>query len=57
VDAALVDHAHQRGLDVNVWTVNAVEQMERLVTLGVDVIITDNVADALSVVTAHSPRS
>ena len=56
VDADLVTHAHQRGLDVNVWTVNAVDQMERLATLGVDVIITDEVVDALAVLARLGTR-
>ena len=57
VDAEFVAHAHQRGLDVNVWTVNAVDQMERLALLSVDAIITDEVADALAVVSRLQART
>lgn len=41
VDPALVGAAHARGLAVRAWTVNAEAEMERLVALGVDGIITD----------------
>ena len=33
--------AHSRSLDVHAWTINDVDDMQRLVTLGVDGIITD----------------
>jgi len=36
-----VDHAHDRGLDVNVWTVNEPADMARLAELGVDALVTD----------------
>ena len=36
-----VDHAHERGLDVNVWTVNDPADMVRLAELGVDGLVTD----------------
>src|SRR5262249_54725701 len=38
---ALVGDAHERGLDVNVWTVNAPATMTRLADAGVDALITD----------------
>ncbi|MHB8262185.1 MAG: glycerophosphodiester phosphodiesterase [Acidimicrobiales bacterium] len=41
VDASFVEAAHRHGLAVHVWTVNDVEEMEQLVDLGVDGIITD----------------
>ncbi len=34
--------AHDRGLDVHVWTVNEAADMQRMIDLGVDGIITDN---------------
>src|SRR5580692_5597285 len=43
----LVTRAHAAGLAVNVWTVNAVDDLERMVELGVDAVITDRVRDAL----------
>ena len=36
-----VRHAHRAGLPVKVWTVNAHEDIERLLGWGVDAIISD----------------
>jgi glycerophosphoryl diester phosphodiesterase len=36
-----VDAAHGRGLEVHAWTINETADMQRLVELGVDGIITD----------------
>ncbi|MCL5948158.1 MAG: glycerophosphodiester phosphodiesterase [Actinobacteria bacterium] len=41
VDANFVKMAHRYGLAVHVWTINDTEEMERLVDLSVDGIITD----------------
>jgi len=41
VDRPFVERAHAEGLAVHVWTINDVEQMRRLVDLGVDGIISD----------------
>jgi glycerophosphoryl diester phosphodiesterase len=41
VDEAFVDAAHRSGKAVHVWTVNEADDMERLVGLGVDGIISD----------------
>ncbi|HZG05865.1 MAG TPA: glycerophosphodiester phosphodiesterase [Streptomyces sp.] len=41
VDRAFVRHAHGRGLQVHVWTVNDPERMRALLDLGVDGIVTD----------------
>jgi glycerophosphoryl diester phosphodiesterase len=41
VDAALVEAVHARGMRLIPWTVNALEEMQRLKALGVDGIITD----------------
>jgi glycerophosphoryl diester phosphodiesterase len=41
VTSRFVKAAHRRGMDVHVWTVNEIADMERLIGLGVDGIITD----------------
>jgi glycerophosphoryl diester phosphodiesterase len=52
VDADLVDSAHAAGLDVRTWTVNARHDLERMVTIGVDVVITDALDLAIEVARA-----
>lgn len=54
VDRSFVERAHAAGLAVNVWTVNGADEMRRLCDLGVDVIITDEVALALAVVRSRA---
>jgi glycerophosphoryl diester phosphodiesterase len=44
----LVGAAHERGLAVNVWTVNSTDDMLALVEMGVDALITDRLSDALA---------
>ncbi len=41
VDANFIETAHDYGLAVHVWTINDAAEMERLIDLGVDGIITD----------------
>lgn len=41
VNETLIDEAHDLGLRVIVWTVNAPEHMDKLIRMGVDGIITD----------------
>lgn len=48
VTRRLLDVAHRAGVEVHVWTVNDPAQMERLVALGVDGIVTDRADLALS---------
>ncbi|MDQ1668426.1 MAG: glycerophosphoryl diester phosphodiesterase, partial [Actinomycetota bacterium] len=43
VTAGVVELAHRHGLRVHVWTVDAAEEIERLLDLGVDGIMTDQV--------------
>jgi len=43
----LIEVAHAHGVEVHVWTVNDVETMRRLITMGVDGVITDRADDAL----------
>jgi glycerophosphoryl diester phosphodiesterase len=47
VTADLVAQAHAAGLAVNVWTVNPPADLAAMVALGVDVVITDRLGDAL----------
>jgi glycerophosphoryl diester phosphodiesterase len=49
VDAALVERARRAGLAVNVWTVNAPDDLAALVALDVDAVITDTLRRALAV--------
>jgi glycerophosphoryl diester phosphodiesterase len=44
VDRRFVDVAHRRDLQVHVWTINDAAEMERLLDLGVDGIMTDRPA-------------
>jgi len=57
VDRALVEQAHGRGLAVNVWTVNAPDDLRAMVELGVDAVITDRLADALAIAAGEGRRS
>jgi len=37
-----VDHAHSRGVEVHVWTINDLHEIEELLEVGVDGIVTDH---------------
>ena len=45
----LLDSAHALDLQVHVWTINDVAEMHRLLDLGVDSVMTDNVGDLKTV--------
>ncbi len=42
VTPEFVEHAHRHGIEVHVWTINEVAEMERLLDLGVDGLVTDH---------------
>lgn len=48
VTRELVDHSHRHGIQVHAWTVNALAEMERLLELGVDGLVTDFPARAIA---------
>jgi glycerophosphoryl diester phosphodiesterase len=48
----LVARAHAMGLAVNVWTVNAPEDLRAMVVAGADTVITDRLGDALAAAAA-----
>lgn len=54
VTAGLVRRAHAAGIEVHVWTINEAEHMRELLDLGVDRIVTDEVARALAVIGEHA---
>ena len=59
VDAALVEAAHSLCLDVHPYTVNTVEEMEKLIALGVDGMFTNNpdrLEELLGKSAAHGKR-
>ena len=41
VDAPFIDRCHRAGISVHAWTINASAEMERLLDVGVDGIMTD----------------
>ncbi|PZU38300.1 MAG: glycerophosphodiester phosphodiesterase [Microbacterium sp.] len=43
----LLDAAHEKGVEVHVWTINEEHEMDRLVAMGVDGIVTDRADVAL----------
>jgi glycerophosphoryl diester phosphodiesterase len=50
VTRRFVQHAHRAGLPVKVWTVDAAEDIRRLISYGVDAVITDRPDVARSVI-------
>ncbi|MEA3019220.1 MAG: glycerophosphoryl diester phosphodiesterase [Actinomycetota bacterium] len=53
VTPALLDEAHRRGMQVHVWTIDDPIEMERLIDLGVDGIMTDVPATLKDVLVAR----
>jgi glycerophosphoryl diester phosphodiesterase len=56
VHEGLIERARERGLPVQVWTVNREEEMERMIDLGVDGIMTDRPDVLLEVLRARGLR-
>ena len=56
-DRAFIHQAHRQGKDVYVWTVNEPVAMSRLMSLGVDGIITDDPALARTVLSQRAGLS
>ena len=50
------ERAHAMGLAVNVWTVNAPDDLRAMVAAGVDAVITDRLAEALAVAGGRRPE-
>jgi glycerophosphoryl diester phosphodiesterase len=48
VSPALVERVHAMGLAINVWTVNALEDLRAMVAAGADAVITDRLPEALA---------
>ncbi len=56
-NGAFVREAHRRGQEVHVWTVNKPDDMERMIDLGVDSLITDQPTEALRMVREYESLS
>ena len=56
LNESILKKAHQLGLEVNVWTVNDKEALEKMIELGVDGIIT-NYPDKLLELLAQKTQS
>jgi glycerophosphoryl diester phosphodiesterase len=57
VTLRFIDAAHARGVRVDAWTISGVDEMHRLLDLGVDVIITDRPATLAEVLRRHATMS
>jgi glycerophosphoryl diester phosphodiesterase len=56
VDEAFVALAHEQGRQVHVWTVNDETEMQRLLDLGVDALVTDEAARLSRVLAQRASR-
>ena len=53
VSRGLARAAHARDAAVHVWTINERSEMERLIALGIDGLVTDDIVTLKSVLVAH----
>jgi glycerophosphoryl diester phosphodiesterase len=56
VTPELIAHAHRHGVHVHVWTINETAEMERLLDLGVDGLVTDFPGRMAAVLAARAAR-
>ena len=56
VTPGVVRAAHDRGVQVHVWTINETDEMKRLFTMGIDGVITDRPDRALRVLEREFPK-
>lgn len=50
-----IDHAHSLGLEVHAWTVNRIEDMNQMISMGIDGITTDEVSTLRQVLKERFP--
>ncbi len=54
---ALVEHAHAQGVEVHVWTINELAEIESLLAIGVDGIVTDYPAQMAAWLSSGRPEA
>ena len=52
VTAELLDRAHRKGIEVHAWTINERDEMDALLAIGTDGIITDDPAELAKAIAA-----
>jgi len=55
IDKPMVDSQHARNKTIGTWTVNAPADIQRMIDLGVDMIITDEPELAMRMIATRSP--
>ena len=54
IDRNFIDYCHELDLKVHVWTINEIQEMEKLLDLGVDGIMSDNLQGLKTVMTKRN---